>query len=393
MAIIIEGAKLIDGTGQIIEDASIAIKGNRISVVQSGHSIPHTDDDFLIEASGRIVMPGLIDLHVHPSGLDVKASSAYLALRFARNVKAMLDGGVTTVRICGTPDLIDFEVRKAAYAGLVESPRMFTCGKGLCITGGHLASLGIGIEVDSTDSYRKAARTLIKNGVDFIKLSSDSLTKYARPTVEEMKAAINEAHLANKTVATHAGSPQAIMDAIEAGTDTIEHGFLIAEEPDQVLDVMVKKNIYYVPTLYVRRWNVRKDNRYSDEILQQVKHGLEEHPKSFRLAVDAGVKIAMGSDEGGIQGSPYGENAYELELMVANGMSENDAIIASTKTAAEALRMGGILGSIEEGKLADLLVLDADPLKDIRSLQSRELLHAVIRNGSIASGTVLSENS
>lgn len=329
------------------------------------------------------IMPGMIDLHVHPALTNLKAPTGYFSLLFTSNALKMLQAGFTTIRCLGVPDYVDLDAKRASEEGIIVQPRISTAGMGLCVTNGHLHRLNIGIEVNGTDEYRAAARGLIKRGVDWLKMSADAITSYSGATAEEMKAAADVFHGAGKRVAVHAGTVQGISNALEAGADTVEHGFLIAEDAERITSKMIKNGTYLVPTLYIHeKWDTKHDTRYKKEVLDKVRAVQAVHPKSFKAAIDAGVKIAMGSDEGGVPGSAIGEAAYEIELMVRHGMEPMDAIVAATGNAADALGTRD-LGVIGKDMLADVLVIDGDPTKNIKVLSDKKRIKHIILDGNI----------
>ncbi len=378
---ILLNGRVLDGLGGQMERASVIIEGEKITGVAS--DITPSPDDRVIDCSGLTVMPGMIDMHVHPALPNIKAPAGYFSLQFMRHALIMLEAGFTTIRCLGCPHNVDLDVKRAAREGLITQPRIFASGLGIGPTNTHLYRLNIGIEVNGVDGFRTAARELIKKKVDLLKISADAITSYATPTVAEMKAAIDVFHLAGKKVAVHAGSPLGINNAVEAGADTIEHGFRLVDEP-RLADSMAERGVYFVPTLYIHEhWDTGSDTRYSKEILDKVRAVQEVHPESFRVALRAGVKIAMGSDEGGVPGSPVGEGAYELELMVRYGMKEMDAIVSTNSAAADALGAGDQLGSVKSGMLADLIVVDGDPIQDIKVLANKDRIKKVFSNGIV----------
>ena len=213
----------------------------------------------------------MIDMHVHPALPNLRAPAGYFSLQFMRHALTMLEAGFTTIRCLGCPHNVDLDVKRAAREGLVIQPRIFTSGLGIGPTNTHLYRLNIGIEVDGVDGFRTAARQLIKKKVDWLKISADAITSYATPTVSEMKAAADVFHLAGKKVAVHAGSPLGIRNALEAGADTIEHGFRLVDEP-RLAASMAEQGVYFVPTLYIHeRWDTSSDTRYSKEVLDKVR--------------------------------------------------------------------------------------------------------------------------
>jgi len=381
MKIILRDAQVLDGKGGRIDRTSIVLKGSSISEIAKNPNVSR--EDLKIDCSGCTILPGLIDTHVHPAIPNIQGTPGYFALMFQKNALTMLKAGFTTIRCLGSPHYVDLDAKRAAAEGFIVQPRIFAAGMGLCVTNGHLHRLNIGIEVDGVDAFRAAARGLIKRQVDLLKISADALTSYCVPTVEEMKSAVDVFHNARKKVAVHASTVEGISNALEAGADTIEHGFFLAEDP-KIIPRMIQKGVYLVPTLYIHeRWDTSKDTRYTKATLEYVRQAQAIHPKSFKLALEAGVKIAMGSDEGGVPGSPIGEAAYELELMVRYGTQPMEAIVAATSSAADALGVKDQIGSIEEGKQADLLVVDEDPSRNISVLSGHKHIKKVILAGAL----------
>ena len=375
MKLILRDAQVLDGKGGRVERTSLVVGGGVIVQITKNPEV--SSGDAVIDCSGRTIMPGLIDMHVHPAIPNIQAPAGYFALMFQKNALKMLRAGFTSIRCLGSPHYVDLDARRAAAEGLVLQPRIFAAGMGLCVTNGHLARLNLGVEVDGPEAFRAAARGLIKRQADWLKISADALTSYSLASVQEMKAAVDVFHGAGKRAAIHAGTPQGIANSLETGADTVEHGFFLAEEPE-LIQKMVERRVYYVPTLYIHeRWDTTKDRRYSSEVLEYVRRAQRVHPKSFRMALEAGVRIAMGSDEGGVPGSPIGEAAYELELMVKYGMKPMEAIISATSRAAEALGVSNKIGAVGEGMEADLLLVDGDPSSDI-SLLSKGIKKVIL---------------
>ncbi|HZW57859.1 MAG TPA: amidohydrolase family protein [Nitrososphaerales archaeon] len=381
MKLILRDAQVLDGKGGRIDRTSLVVKGSEIAEITSSPSA--STDDTVVDCGGCTILPGLIDMHVHPGLPNIQATPGYFALMFQKNALRMLHAGFTSIRCLGSPYHVDLDAKRAAADGFITQPRIFAAGMGLCVTNGHLHRLNLGVEVDGVDAFRAAARGLIKRQVDWLKISADALTSYSLARVDEMKAAVEVFHGAGKRVAIHAGTVEGIKNSLEARADTIEHGFFLAEDP-KLIRQMLDKGVYYVPTLYIHeRWDTTKDTRYGEAVLDYVRQAQRIHPKSFRMALEAGVKIAMGSDEGGVPGSPIGEAAYELELMVKYGMKPMEAIVSATGTAAEALGVSDLIGSIREGMQADLLIIDKDPSSDISVLSDKKNLRKIILAGNI----------
>jgi imidazolonepropionase-like amidohydrolase len=289
------------------------------------------------------------------------------ALRTAEAARRTLLAGVTTIRTAGSRDYLDLDVRDVIRLGLTPGPRILGSGRGLTITGGHLAE--VCMEVDGVDEVRKAVRQHVKRGVDSIKLmlSAGVATpgldvQAAQFSPEEVRAAVYEAHRAGKKVLTHAIGLAGIRNAIEGGVDSIDHGQFLDEE---AAVRMRERGIYLVPTFGPGYYyaEVRKAEPWRIERAEAVK---DQHDRAFRLALEVGVPVAMGCDCGAPSRMPNGENALELELMVRHGMTTEHAIRAATSEAARLLGIADTVGTIAPGKLADLVVLDGNPLDDIR---------------------------
>jgi len=349
-------------------------------------------------------MPGMIDCHVHLSsstwGVQQRLLTPYsltIATALA-NAKVTLDAGFTTVRDAGgTPR----GVKMAIDQGMFPGPRLRIAVGALSQTGGHGDSTmpsGANLRVadpdhpltvvDGPDAVRKATRELIRAGADQIKAhtSGGVLSPNDEPgatgfSPEEIAAIVYEATAAGRTVMAHAQAAQGIRNAVLGGIASIEHGIYLE---DDVIEEMKRRGTYLVATLVAPLWVIRRAEGdpasvppYALRKAQEVKAA---HVASFRRAVAAGVPIAMGTDTGV---GPHGTNAEELALMVEGGMTPLAAIVATTKTAAECSRIGQLVGTLEPGKLADLLVVDGDPLADISVLQNRERLALIMKDGVV----------
>ena len=294
-----------------------------------------------------------------------------------------MKSGVTYIRNLGTERYADVKIRHAMEKGLTQKIGMVVSGPFITMTGGH--GYYMGIEADGVDECRKAARTIIKNGADVVKIMATGgvLTPGVEPgaaqlTMEEIKAAVDEAHRADKRTATHAQGTTGIKNAVMAGIDSVEHGIYL---DDEVIQMMLDRGTYLVPTLIAPLAIVEGGDEAGlpDFVMRKARMVLEAHRESFRKAHKAGVKIAMGTDAG----TPlnYHNKTYrELELMVENGMTPMEAVVAATKTSAELLRVEDKYGTLEKGKMADLIVLSENPLENIGTLGHVE---HVIKEGKI----------
>lgn len=396
---------LIDGTGAdpkrnltiVVEDSAIKSIGS-----DAPHGTPVTD------LSAFTVMPGLIDCHVH---LMANAESVQdrilipLSLNVARalvNARTSIEQGFTTLRDAGgTP----CGVKMAIERGMFPGPRLRIAVGALSQTGGHADGLmpsGVRVSffppespehpsgvVDGIEGVRKATREMLRAGADHIKImtSGGVLSPSDEPTAtgftpDEIAAVVYEAHAAGKTVMSHAQATNGIKNAVLAGIESIEHGIYLTEE---ICVEMKKRGTFLVATLIAPLWLLRRAEKDPASVPPYAKRKAEEvvdaHKKSFRMAVEMGVPIAMGTDTGV---GPHGTNAEELALMVENGMTPMQAIVATTKTAAECARLGKLVGTLEAGKRADLIAVDGDPLRDIAVLQDADRIRYVMKDGAVA---------
>lgn len=386
-------AKVIDGNGNSFT-GYVIVEGGKILEVGRGEF--RSSDTSLVthDLESRTILPGLIDCHVHlrndgvadPRAQSVADTDAVAVLRSARNARRTLDAGITTIRDCGSRGGIDFSLRVAAQQGLCETPRLVLSGVMICMTGGHGWTLGV--EADGRDGLRRAARAQIKAGADNVKLiASGGIltpgTEIGAPqfTIEEMTAAVEEAHAAGKTACAHAHGTTAIKNAIRAGVDSIEHGYLI---DDEGIEMMLERGTYLVATSSAVR-NVVKHGVAAGirpEVVRKAEAAIERHVDGFKRAYKAGVKMAMGTDTG-VPLTDHGNNLDELAYLVEMGVPPMEAISIATLRSAQLLRMADRIGSLEAGKRADFVVVDGDPLADISILQDKSRILAVAIDGEI----------
>ena len=256
------------------------------------------------------------------------------------------------------------------------------------MTGGHGWKFGI-IEADGPDEVRRAARIQLKAGADFLKImatrAGGTPIALGGPefTIEEMRVICEEAHKVERRVAAHAVGAEGIKNAIEAGVDTIEHGCLA---DDEALDMMVDRGVYFICTLYPyhNQAYIAIEKGYSQDVAKPSIDVMEAYPETVKKARDKGVKIALGSDCGIRDLTPHGENATELEMIVKLvGVSEMEAIELATRAGAEALGLEDDIGTLQEGKLADIIVIDGDPLADIGALKDPGKIFMVMKEGEV----------
>jgi imidazolonepropionase-like amidohydrolase len=382
---------VIDGRGKAFQ-GYVIVDGDKIAEVGPGNGPTLGESAVRKDLMGKTILPGLIDCHVHlrndgvadPRAQAVSDTDAVAVLRSARNARRTLEAGITTIRDCGSRGGIDFSLRVAAQQGLCQTPRLVLSGMVICMTGGHGWTLGC--EADGPDGLRRAARAQIKAGADNVKLiASGGIltpgTEIGAPqfTVEEMRAAVDEAHAAGKTSCAHAHGTTAIKNAVKAGVDSVEHGYLI---DDEGIELMLARGTYLVATSAAVR-NVVKHGIAAGirpDVVRKAQSAIEQHVDGFKRAYKSGVKLAMGTDTG-VPFTDHGNNLDEVVYLVEMGLSPMAALSATTFEAAKLLRMDDRIGSLEAGKLADFVVIDGDPLTDVRVLQDKRRILIVAIGG------------
>jgi imidazolonepropionase-like amidohydrolase len=402
--IAIRGGRLIDGAGGApVDDAVVLIEEKEIRQVGRQGAVEIPPDAEVLDATGKTVMPGLIDAHVHitSSEFDIqKKLTTPLSFTFyetMHNLKNTLEAGITTIRDAAGADL---GVKLAVERGLIEGPRMVISVNALSQTAGHGDDYWpVGIEIpmyypgmprlicDGPDEARKAVRLAVRAGADVIKICSSGgvLSPTDEPDVahfrmDELQAIVAEAHAEHKRVMSHAQSKAGILNALKAGVESIEHGIYM---DDECIELMLAQGSYLVPTLYapvmVLELNERT-GRVPDYAVRKTEKVFEDHKENVAHAAKSGVKIVMGTDSG-IAG--HGSNARELTLLTEVGLTPMEAIVASTKTAAECVALGDKIGTLEAGKLADVLIVDGDPLAGIKVLEDKERIEIVMKEGQV----------
>lgn len=375
-----KGFTLIDGTGSApVQNACFLVEGKKLVKLGRADELKPEEGTEVVDLEGKVVMPGLVNSHVHitmepvgdPFGLINKESSAKTGMRAVANLKKHLKSGTTYFRDLGAPDGVDIALRDAVNEGLLEGPEFLVSGKVVTMTGGH--GWPMGRECDGVDEARKATREQLKAGADVIKIMATGgvMTKGVEPgspqlTREEIEVAVEEAHKAGKKTATHAQGTTGIKNAVLAGIDSVEHGIFL---DDEVIQLMVEKDVYLVPTLVAPYFIVENgvEAGIPEHAVKKAESIMDSHFESFLKAYEAGVKIAMGTDAG----TPFNlhdKAPFELQLMVKGGMTPMDAIVSSTKVSAELLGIDQEYGTLEEGKVADFLVLKENPLENLDTL-------------------------
>ena len=376
---------LIVGDGRVRENVHVGVIDGVIKEVSDKPLQQDYPESY--DFAGKTVMPGLIDAHVHirydPSGDPEQRSDEYQALRGAENARKSLYCGVTSLGDAGAVGNVAFSVRNAVNNGVTTGPRLFVSGEMITITGGRSKVPGERLEVDGADSARKAARSLLMYyGADFIKLgatgaisSAHTGPRHPQLNVDEIRACAEEAHNCGKMVHSHCYGEKGISNSLEAGSDVIVHGQTLSDEH---LKYMKENELILLPTLKVFRNHEEHfgEGGSHDRI---VSTGIwDETEPNFRRALKEGLTIAMGTDAG-MPDNGFNDNYRDLEYMVDWGMTPGQAIQAGTLNAAKSLAVEDRLGTVEVGKFADMIVLDRNPLDDIKNIGIS--LEKIILNG------------
>lgn len=372
------GANLIVGDGTVIENGAVKVEGDRIVEVGANGSV--TADRY-VELEGRTLMPGMIDVHVHMIGGDKAIGFGDEATTFRMYEpipKAVLDGvgaarttlhaGFTAVREIAARDYLDVFLKQAQLTGQIQGPRMLATGPGVYMTGGHGSFLEPGREADGVDGVIRRVRELVANKVDVIKIVSgdgpETLGHWwtVQTTREEAVACFAEARRLGRQTASHAMGADAIENVVLAGVDTVEHGWYMNESSCRL---MIEHGTTLVGTLSNVVAIIHNGPALFMPWAEMMAADEEAVFDRHKMAVELGVRIAMGSDCGGNESHRHGQNALELECYVRCGMTPLQAITCATQEGARVLRMEDRIGTVEAGKLADLVVIDGNPLDDI----------------------------
>jgi imidazolonepropionase-like amidohydrolase len=403
---LLTNALLIDCTGdEPRERASVVVEGGRISEVRFSDSTPTSGHDAVIDCAGMSLMPGLTDAHVHIGAVDVNILDQHR--EYPSNLTALLMAGIltdtlmqgfTTVRDAGGTD---WSFKAAVERGVVEGPRLLVSDKPLSQTGGHgdwrratetqppeifCPTAGMrSVVCDGADAVRRAAREQLRVGADQIKIMASggamspadelAATQYQ---IAEIRAAVEVAEAARTYVMAHAYNDGSVRNCLEAGVRSIEHGNLIDEETAAMI---AQSGAYLVPTLVTYEALSEEGDAYGvpENVIRKIDEAREVGIRALRYGYEAGVKIASGSD---LLGPLQDRKARELEIKT-EVMSPMESLLSATKTNAELFGMEAQIGTVEGGKLADLLVVEGNPLEDIAVLQDEKNLKIIMKGGRI----------
>jgi len=377
----------------------LTVQGGKFAKVGLDAELTDSEKSSAVDLQGKTVMPGLFNIHIHalstpianPASLNAEPESLF-ALRGLRHLQQHLKSGVTFTRDMNGRKLAEVGLRDALKLKLAMGPHYIIARQCLCMTGGHGSNTGR--ECDGADDCRKAAREQIKGGADFIKimatggiLSPGMRADATQLSREEMAAAIEEAHNAGLKTATHAHGATGIKNAVKAGIDSVEHGSYL---DDECIELMLKKGTALVPTLTVDYFldKYGQKNGVNPFLLEKSKLAREKHVSGFLKAWEAGVSIGVGTDAG-TPFNPHDATYMEFMLMVELGLDPMEVLVCGTINSARIVGVDSWTGSVSEGKSADFIVLNENPIINIRSL---EHIRAVYIKGEEAVFPMASED-
>lgn len=397
--LVLKADRLIDvENGKLISNAVVVIEDDTIVAAGEARKVTFSKDSKIIELGDYTLLPGLMDMHVHLTSDATKHGYKRLAdslprvtLTGVKHAEATLMAGFTTVRNVGAPGFADVALRDAINDGDITGPRMFVAGPSLGVTGGHCDNNLLPYEyhtvsegvADGPWAVREKVRRNIKYGATVIKfcgtggvLSKGTKVGVQQYTFEEMQALVDEAHMRGLTVATHAHGTDGIKTAIKAGVDSVEHVSLL---DDEAIKLALKQATYFSMDIYVTEYILSEGAKAGilEESLAKERIVGQRQRDNFAKAVKAGVKMVFGSDAGVY---PHGDNGKQFARMVKFGMTPMQAIQASTINAATLLKQQEVLGSVSEGKKADIVGVKGNPLDDISLLENVGL---VVKDGQI----------
>jgi imidazolonepropionase-like amidohydrolase len=397
----LKNARLIDGTGApVVEGAALVIEGD--TIVHAGRlaaSDAPGSDAQTVDVAGKTIVPGLVEAHIHLSynnvkavaDLDLNCPPEYSTLVSAKNAELALRCGYTAARSAGSVHAVDVALKRAINEGLYPGPRLLAAGRDICATGGmadwnptylKLGMEGLAIIADGPEQIRAAVRRVIKDGADVVKcyVGGDALLPHTpigdcTYTLEEVRTLVDEAHMRGRMVSAHVRGERSSEVAAQAGVDSIEHA---TYANDDTLKRIADQGLFLVPGLRYLYSILENGPRFgiTEDIIgpSGLRDEIKQAADTYRRAKDLGIRMCPGGDFG-FAWCPHGEYAKDIQVFVdVLGFTPMDAIVAATRHGAELMRMQDRIGTLAAGRLADLVVVDGDPLRDIAILQDRARL-------------------
>ena len=391
---ILKAARLIDTAAEAVqEQAAILLEGNTVRQIGTAETVhaPEGASVQEIDYGNATILPGLVDSHVHLNGIGdgragdelVTLPDEVLTVQSAQNARRHLYSGVTTLRDCGAKNSTTFMLRQAVDLGIVPAPRLILAGRPVAIIGGHLSYFGTA--ATGVDECRAAVRQLIKEGADFIKITATGgSTRTSHPlrpsfNVEELRAICDEAHRFGKHAAAHCASSQGMVNSLDAGIDTIIHG--VHKDPDgadtyrpDITERIAEQGVFVNPTLgqgvaRIRMLEDMEDLTAAQQAeLDAARQTSDARMDHFARMRDAGVVMAAGSDSAWSY-YPMGDYQTDIEAHAMAGMSNMEAIVSATRDAARSCCIDSLVGTLDPGKQADVLVVNGNPLEDLADLR------------------------
>ena len=391
---ILKAARLIDTAAEAVqEQAAILLEGSTVRQIGTAETVhaPEGASVQEIDYGDATILPGLVDSHVHLNGIGdgragdelVTLPDEVLTVQAAQNARRHLYSGVTTLRDCGAKNSTTFMLRQAVDLGIVPAPRLILAGRPVAIIGGHLSYFGT--TATGVDECRAAVRQLIKEGADFIKITATGgSTRTSHPlrpsfNVEELRAICEEAHRFGKHAAAHCASSQGMVNSLDAGIDTIIHG--VHKDPDgadtyrpDITERIAEQGVFVNPTLGQGVARVRMLEDMQDLTAEQqaelnaARQTSDARMDHFARMRDAGVVMAAGSDSAWSY-YPMGDYQTDIEAHAMAGMSNMEAIVSATRDAARSCCIDSLVGTLDPGKQADVLVVNGNPLEDLADLR------------------------
>lgn len=409
---LVTNGQLIDGNGgPLVPNAALVICDGRIAYAGPAAGAPEVPPDAQhIDARGGTIMPGLVEAHFHATyfniaaleDLDIKYPVEYVSLLASVNTRLAVECGYTAARSGGCLFNVDVWLKKAIEEDLIVGPRLSASGREICSAGGlmdwnpefrKIGMEGLVFIINGQEDARKAVRALVKDGIEWVKTypTGDAASPDINDhhtlcmTFEEMHAVVATAHNHKLKVTGHCRATEGIKNALRAGYDTIEHGTFM---DDEAMDLLLERDVPCIPALYFEKASIELGPEFglSQRVIDGHQETLDGGAESARRILRAGGRLGMGGDYG-FGWNPHGDYARELTFFVKDvGLTPLEVITCATKTGAEIMGRGDEFGTLEKGKLADVLVVDGDPIQDIAVLEDRKRFIAVMQGGVIKAG-------